>query len=625
MVRQGMEAWPAGFEAYSCVSALNFHLVHSKHPASLQQAPGALCQTAEVLGLQRSPVEGKELRARRPPKVLGDAGFILYTPPEVKCRKCIIIKNVQGMADHDVLHIKQDTERIQSWASVTEVIRFPKGHTYKVMFRIQDMAATACRQGLKALNLSLTPAQLEVEQFIPLTVCFRCYQIEGHTTKECTKPQDYKVCSICAETDHTWQECDAGEQKCVLCSGQHSCMAMKCPKRKQALKVKRARQLTRLAAQLRKQRVDIAGLSETRRPGTREISSGDYTYYCNYFFRLPIHIFGCLSLSNYSSVNQSHCLHIDSINVPIYLSVGAGVVSVRGCNIHQDTDTSVLQCPGPLARHASDLRLVLGVLAGEKASELSLGKKVNPGGVVIHSLEGDGDGVLTTGLSQDLLRVQRDVTRHYRHTYDCTVKKVKIPGLHWSYQMWRERLAEETQYDTPIYEQLADNKGEINVGTEITRWLLGRPHHTAPSLAQALLAKVSAEVQFLGDQQKVLLGREASKTPSKRKEQVEAQWKAMQMRIQRLLGDNGVLLYPSHPTQAPYHGESLFRPLNFTYAAVFNALGFPVTQVPLGLASNGLPLGIQVVGAMNKDYLTIAIAEDLEKHFGGWVCPSKIL
>lgn len=174
-------------------------------------------------------------------KVLGDAGFTLYTPPEVKCRKCIIIKNVQGLADHDVLHIKQDIERIQSWASVTEVIRFPKGHTYKVMFRTQDMAATACRQGLKVLNLSLTPAQLEVEQFIPLTVCFRCYQIEGHTTKECTKPQDYKVCSICAETDHTWQECDAGEQKCVLCSGQHSCMAMKCPKRKQALKDKRAR------------------------------------------------------------------------------------------------------------------------------------------------------------------------------------------------------------------------------------------------------------------------------------------------------------------------------------------------------------------------------------------------
>lgn len=64
--------------------------------------------------------------------------------------------------------------------------------------------------------------------------------------------------------------------------------------------------------------------------------------------------------------------------------------------------------------------------------------------------------------------------------------------------------------------------------------------------------------------------------------------------LKRLLGDNGVLLYPSHPTLAPYHNEPLFRPLNFTYTAIFNALGFPVTQVPLGLAPNGLPLGIQV-------------------------------
>ncbi|KAG0712705.1 Fatty-acid amide hydrolase 2 [Chionoecetes opilio] len=304
----------------------------------------------------------------------------------------------------------------------------------------------------------------------------------------------------------------------------------------------------------------------------------------------------------------------------------AGVVSVRGCNIHQDAESSVLQCPGPLARHAADLRLVLGVLAGERgAHALSLGQKVNPGGVEVFSLEGDTDGVLTSALSRDLLRVQRAAARHFQHTYDCTVKKVRIPGLQWSYQIWREKLAEETQDDTPIYEQLADNKGEINVGTEITRWLLGRPRHTLASLGQALLAKGVAEMQFLGDQKKVLLGREAAASPSKRKAHVDAQWKALQMRIQRLLGHNGVLLYPSHPTQAPYHGESLFRPLNFTYSAIFNALGFPVTQVPLGLAPNGLPLGIQIVGGMHQDHLTIAMAEDLERHFGGWVCPSRIL
>ncbi|KAK8384835.1 hypothetical protein O3P69_014416 [Scylla paramamosain] len=302
----------------------------------------------------------------------------------------------------------------------------------------------------------------------------------------------------------------------------------------------------------------------------------------------------------------------------------AGVVSVRGCNLHQDIDTSALQCPGPLTRHAADLTLVLSVLAGDRAAQLSLGKKVNPGAVEVFSLEGDADGVLTSGMSRDLLRVQREVTQHYRHTYDCTVKKVRIPGLQWSYQIWREKLAEETQDDTPIYQQLADNKGEINVGTEVTRWLLGRPHHTLASLSQAVLAKVVAEAQFLRDQEKVLFGKEKTAAPSNRKIRVDAQWKALQMRIQRLLGHGGVLLYPSHPTQAPYHGESLLRPLNFTYAAIFNALGFPVTQVPLGLSSNGLPLGIQIVGGMHQDHLTIAMAEDLERHFGGWACPSKI-
>ena len=44
-------------------------------------------------------------------------------------------------------------------------------------------------------------------------------------------------------------------------------------------------------------------------------------------------------------------------------------------------------------------------------------------------------------------------------------------------------------------------------------------------------------------------------------------------------GDNGVLIYPSHPTPAPYHGLPLLRPFNAGYTAIFNVLGNPVTQV----------------------------------------------
>ena len=40
-----------------------------------------------------------------------------------------------------------------------------------------------------------------------------------------------------------------------------------------------------------------------------------------------------------------------------------------------------------------------------------------------------------------------------------------------------------------------------------------------------------------------------------------------------------MLLYPSHSTPAPYHGQPLVRTFNFAYTGIFNILGLPVTQV----------------------------------------------
>ncbi|ODM91859.1 Fatty-acid amide hydrolase 2 [Orchesella cincta] len=65
--------------------------------------------------------------------------------------------------------------------------------------------------------------------------------------------------------------------------------------------------------------------------------------------------------------------------------------------------------------------------------------------------------------------------------------------------------------------------------------------------------------------------------------------------IQDVLKDDAVLLYPSFPSPAP-RITFPFRPADFSYCAVFNVLGVPVTQVPLGLGSKGLPLGVQSCG-----------------------------
>ena len=91
--------------------------------------------------------------------------------------------------------------------------------------------------------------------------------------------------------------------------------------------------------------------------------------------------------------------------------------------------------------------------------------------------------------------------------------------------------------------------------------------------------------------------------------------------FQDLLRDDAILFYPTHPTAAPRHYKPMFRPADFSYAAIFNVLGVPVTQVPLGLGVTGLPLGIQVVGGFHNDLLTLRIAEELRDAFGGWVAP----
>jgi len=68
-------------------------------------------------------------------------------------------------------------------------------------------------------------------------------------------------------------------------------------------------------------------------------------------------------------------------------------------------------------------------------------------------------------------------------------------------------------------------------------------------------------------------------------------------------------------------------PFNFACTAVSNIFGFPATQIPLGLDSQGLPLGVQIVSTTGNDQLTIADAMELEKTMSecGWVCPPSFL
>lgn len=87
-----------------------------------------------------------------------------------------------------------------------------------------------------------------------------------------------------------------------------------------------------------------------------------------------------------------------------------------------------------------------------------------------------------------------------------------------------------------------------------------------------------------------------------------------------MIGD-GVLLHPPFPRTAPRHRMTIGRPWLLANTALFNLLELPVTQVPLGLSTSGLPVGVQVAASRDCDHVTIAVALELERVFGGWVPP----
>jgi Asp-tRNA(Asn)/Glu-tRNA(Gln) amidotransferase A subunit family amidase len=77
--------------------------------------------------------------------------------------------------------------------------------------------------------------------------------------------------------------------------------------------------------------------------------------------------------------------------------------------------------------------------------------------------------------------------------------------------------------------------------------------------------------------------------------------------------DVDVLLAPSAPGAAPAGLENTGDPI---FCRIWTALHTPTVNIPAGHAPNGLPVGLQVVGAVGSDALTLAAAHALHQSLG---------
>lgn len=255
-------------------------------------------------------------------------------------------------------------------------------------------------------------------------------------------------------------------------------------------------------------------------------------------------------------------------------------------------------CSGPMVRHSEDLAPLLSILSGKPIVPLA----DLSGGIHVYSCE--GIGIWGLAPSKELVEAQQRVELALAKQ-GCVVSRVpNFRKMTTAIEIWSTLLqeAEDQSFSERLY---GPNPGTLRGLRELFLWTIGLSNHTLPAIGLAILEKLT-----------MLLASE------KRIQQLRQDADALRAEIEAMLGDRGVLLFPSFPTVAPKHSRALFLPIQWIYTAIFNTLELPVTQVPLGLNPDGLPLGVQVVGKRGADALTISVARQLERAgVAGWKPP----
>lgn len=252
---------------------------------------------------------------------------------------------------------------------------------------------------------------------------------------------------------------------------------------------------------------------------------------------------------------------------------------------------------GPIARRAEDLIAVLRIIAGPDgidatARAMELG---DPAGVAIEGLRVViAEGTSWRPVSREL-HDARERAAGALAARGARIERIRLPA--WRGALLPFLTALQSGSPTTTSELIAEAGG---LAPALPGLLRPGGDHTMPTRLTLL----------------------SERLPNGRAEPLLRRARELAADLRSVIGD-GVLLHPAHRTTAPRHGTTVGRPWLLTPSAIFNLAGVPATEVPLGLGASGLPLGVQVAGGLGRDHVTIAVALELERVFGGWTPPRR--
>ena len=247
---------------------------------------------------------------------------------------------------------------------------------------------------------------------------------------------------------------------------------------------------------------------------------------------------------------------------------------------------------GPMARTIADVRLLFEVMAGPDASDalsapvpLRAYQENELRGMRIGILESDALGVATPETCATVDRAAKALSER-----GFTIEPFRLNGLDRTLELW-------WFFFGPV------------TGNLFQQSISGQEQKISPMLREYLACANSGNPITLEQFMKACAERDLLRAD-----------------ILRQMKDTPILLSPVSTGPAFRHGEGNYLPGTgyrdtMRFSQWLNLTGFPGAAVPVGHSSDGLPIGVEVIGRPFEDELVLAVAEAIERSRGPWQAP----
>ena len=233
---------------------------------------------------------------------------------------------------------------------------------------------------------------------------------------------------------------------------------------------------------------------------------------------------------------------------------------------------------GPMARNVEDLRLLFRVLSGDHGSEPL------PKGIRVAWYCDDGVVPVTEETSAAVQGAARVLT-----DAGLVVEENRPPHVERGNELWLKLFSRASVVQLrQIY------AGRESEGGSFVNWRLATADQTPPPSLDEYIASWMERDRLRED-------------------------------LLRWMETTPIIIAPVGATPAYEHdtlkvtvrGETFGTFRAFSYAQTFNVFDLPVVTVPAGRSTDGLPIGLQIVGRPREEEMVLAVAEIVEQALSG--------